>query len=195
MSDKPLIDIWAWSQIEAAADDSLDGERLQRMVEAQAGDARLRAAIERARALRAALRASGQERPPPGLLRTLLAIPRLHARPRAVHAGYASTRAGWATAGGAFAAATLAAIVVANLYAPSIPPPLAGTAEVAPQIDDPPAAAPTAPEVAAVQDLAVALAYLNKSAAVTGREVGAALNVGFTAAFEVSRDSLSRRPE
>ena len=177
MSEKRFFDIWAWSQIEAAADGSLDGESVQRMAEAQDRDARLRAAVARARTVHAALRASGNERPPRGLLGVLLAIPRRHPRARSASAARVPWRSPvWTTAGGAVAAASLVAIVVAGLSeAPVAPPP--------------------EPALAAVQDFEVALAYLSKSAAVTGREVGAALNGGITAALEVSRDSLSRRPD
>lgn len=198
MSDKPLFDIWAWSQIEAAADGCLDGERLQRMTEALARDARLRATVARAQAMNAALRVAGCEPPPPGLLGSLLAIPRLHPRARAAHVARAAAYAPrWSAAGGAVAAAALAAVVVFGLYAPPMPAPSV-PAPVPGQTSDLPPEPPTAravPELAAVHDFVVALAYLNKSAVVTGREVGAALNDGMTAALEVSRDSLSRRPD
>ena len=190
MSDKRLFDIWAWSQIEAAADGSLDRESLERMREAEERDARLRAAIVRARALRGALRASGRESAPRGLLGSLLAIPQRHPRVRKPVARGTASGPVWATAGGAAAAAALAAVVVAGLSGPPLPPPGATTAT-----PEPLAPALTEQELAAAREFAVALAYLNKSAAITGREVGVALNDGFTAALAVSRNSLSRRPE
>lgn len=212
MSDKRLFDIWAWSQIESAADGSVRGESRERMRRAQDRDARLRGAIARARALNGALRAGGRERPPPGLLGALLAIPQRYPRGVVFVARDAARGPAWATAGGAVAAAVLAAIVVAGITAPylsTLPRASVAAQLPAPPIDAPsspltdaPSAPPTAaqsapaaPDTDAAQDFAIALAYLNKSAAITGREIGAALNDGLTAALEVSRESLSRRSD
>jgi hypothetical protein len=130
--------------------------------------------VSRARTVHAVLRESGRERAPAGLIPTLLAIPRGAPRARRARSrSFAPRGPAWATAGGAVAAASLVAIVVAGLAQAPVEP------------------APT-PELAAVQDFEVALAYLGRSAAVTGREVGAALNGGLMAAFAVSRESLSR---
>jgi hypothetical protein len=175
VNENRLFDIWAWSQIEAAADGSLGGESARRMDEAQNGDARLRAAVARARIVHAALGASGRGSPPAGLLGALLALPRRFPRGARAQASPRASRVRlWSTAGGAFATASLAAIAIVGMFGTHVEP-------------------PTQPELAAVHDFELALAYLSMSAAVTGREVGAALNGGLTAALEVSRES--RRPE
>jgi anti-sigma factor RsiW len=111
MTDRDLNREWAQSQIEAWADGSLAGESLERMNAALEGDARLRAAAERAAAVRRALRASSPERMPGGLRRRLLAIP--GRQPRSTN--------WWAWS----AAATAAAIVaVALVLWPVAPPPI-----------------------------------------------------------------------
>jgi hypothetical protein len=111
MTDRDLNREWAHSQIEAWADGSLSGEGLERMNAALAGDARLRAAAERAAAVHRALGMSPPERMPGGLRRRLLAIP--GRQPRSTH------WLAWS------AAATAAAIVaVALVVWPTAPPPI-----------------------------------------------------------------------
>lgn len=173
MTDKRLIDAWAWSQVEAAADGSLDGEAVNRMADAVADDPRLRAAVARARAVRSAIRSSAAVPMPAGLLATLLAIPR--GSPRHDAAARIAGHRPWAPLG-AVAAAGLAAIVVADL---------AGTHMESKR----------QAQLGAVQDFEIAIGYLRQSTAVTSREVGAALNGGVAAALDVSRESLTRRTE
>lgn len=177
MNEMNLCDEWAWSQIEAAADGSLEGANRDRMAAALRRDARLRGAVGRARAVHAALRTGARERPPPGLLTTLLAVPRRAPRRGVADTHRAPRRAPFVFSN-AVAAAFLVAIVVADLFA---------TLEQPGPTPD--------PRLAAVQDFELALAYMSRSAAVTGREVGAALNGGLAAAVDVSRESLSRRSE
>ena len=75
MTERDLSEEWARSQLEAWADGSLTGENRERMAAVLAADPRLRAAAERAVAVRRALRASAPEPVPAGLRRRLLAIP------------------------------------------------------------------------------------------------------------------------
>jgi anti-sigma factor RsiW len=66
---------WAWERIEAFVDDSLEAPECARMYEALRADPRLRAAVERARAVRGALRDLRGAPVPAGLLARLLAAP------------------------------------------------------------------------------------------------------------------------
>jgi anti-sigma factor RsiW len=75
MSEKPERSNWAWERIEALADDSIDAADRARMNEALRADPHLRAAVERARAVRAALRDLRGTPVPAGLLGRLLAAP------------------------------------------------------------------------------------------------------------------------
>jgi len=111
MTDQDLNREWARSQIEAWADGSLSGESLERMNALLARDARLKAAAERAVALRRALRESPVERMPAGLRRRLLAIP--GAERRSSH--------WWALPAAAVAAAIVA---IALALRPVAPPPV-----------------------------------------------------------------------
>jgi hypothetical protein len=112
MTDQDLSREWARSQIEAWADGSLAGESLERMHSALANDARLRAAAERAVAVRRALRDSPGASMPAGLRLRLLAIPGNPSRT-------------WFVALPAMASALAAAIVGAVfLLRPDAPPPI-----------------------------------------------------------------------
>jgi anti-sigma factor RsiW len=111
MTDRDLNREWARSQIEAWADGSLAGDSLERMNAALSTDATLKAAAERALAVRRALRAFSAERMPSGLRRRLLAIPGAERR----------KTYWWALP----AAATAVAIVaVALVLRPTAPPPV-----------------------------------------------------------------------
>jgi len=112
MTDQDLNREWARSQIEAWADGSLAGESLERMHAALASDARLRAAAERAVAVRRALRDSPGASMPAGSRLRLLAIPGNPSRT-------------WFVALPAMASALAAAIVGAVLLLrPDAPPPI-----------------------------------------------------------------------
>jgi hypothetical protein len=108
MTERDLNHEWARTQLEAWADDSLTGDNRERMATALAADPRLRAAAERARALRRALRASSRAPLPAGLRRRLLAIPG-----RSVWPGVALPAA---------AAVALAVVAAATWLRPSPPP-------------------------------------------------------------------------
>ena len=74
MTDRDLNREWAESQLEAWADGSLSAANRERMKAMLAADARLKAAADRAAAVRRALQASAPPMPR-GLRRRLLAIP------------------------------------------------------------------------------------------------------------------------
>jgi anti-sigma factor RsiW len=75
MSERDLNEEWARTQLEAWADGSLTRENRERMAASLEASASLRAAAERAVAIRRSLRASAPEPMPAGLRRRLLAIP------------------------------------------------------------------------------------------------------------------------
>jgi anti-sigma factor RsiW len=75
MSERDLGEEWARTQLEAWADGTLPPESRERMAAVLSADPRLRAAAERALAVRRALRASSAPRLPAGLRSRLLAIP------------------------------------------------------------------------------------------------------------------------
>lgn len=98
MTEKDLTNEWAWSQVEAYADGSLDAAAQARMRTELEHDARLCAAVERAGAVRAALRGMRGAPLPRGLRGRLLRIP-----------GQPTMRMGWlAAAAAAIAAAAIA---------------------------------------------------------------------------------------
>jgi anti-sigma factor RsiW len=75
MTDKDLQNEWAWSQIEAYTDGSLEPSARERMLVELANDARLRAAVERAADVQHALRGMRGAPLPRGLRGKLLRIP------------------------------------------------------------------------------------------------------------------------
>jgi len=162
MTDQDLNREWARSQIEAWADGSLSGESLERMNAALAADARLKAAADRAVAVRRALRAlraSSAERMPAGLRWRLLAIP-----------GAERRSYWWALPA---AAAAVAIVAVALTLRPAPPP----------TIDQ---------RVAAIQDFELAMRYLRDSASLAQSDVTFELGSGLQEALVKSRESLER---
>ncbi|HEX5419302.1 MAG TPA: hypothetical protein VFY39_04815 [Gammaproteobacteria bacterium] len=124
MNDKDLDSSWAWSQIEAMADGSLRGRERRRMRLHVRADARLRRAVEEARAVSAALRGVPRAPLPHGLLLKLIRIPSL-ALPRQSAAdeplgAIARPRASFMARPAGLAAAAIAAtaIVAAFLLLP-----------------------------------------------------------------------------
>ena len=110
MTQRDLSEEWAWSQLEAWADGSLAGESRARMAAALAAHPALRAAADRAVAVRRALRASPRPALPAGLRLRLLAIP---------------GRSGWPTfALPVAAAAAVAVVAIAIALRPETPAPL-----------------------------------------------------------------------
>ena len=166
MTQRDLNEEWAWTQLEAWADDSLTGESRARMAAAIAADQRLAAAAERAVAVHRALREAQSSPMPSGLRRRLLAIP--SRAPRARRSFFIPALA---------SAAVAAAVIAATLWLkPAEPPP------------DPRV-------VAAAQDLETAMRYLQKSAVITQGHVESAIGTGLRDAFATSRDALARETD
>ena len=162
-----LNEEWARTQLEAWADGSLTGESRARMAAAIATDPRLRAAAERAAAVRRALREPEAVSMPRGLRGRLLAIPGQAPRARRSLFVPALVSAGAA-----------AAVVAAVLWLTPQPP------------------ARVDPRVAAVtQDVETALRYLQKTASITQGHVSSAVGSGFGDAFTVTREALERGTE
>jgi hypothetical protein len=110
MTERDLSTEWAKSQLEAWADGSLEGASRERMAAALAASASLRAAAERAVAVRRALRSLPPEPMPAGLRRRLLAIP-------------GNSRSVWRAFALPMAAAAAAAFVAVVWLQPESPPP------------------------------------------------------------------------
>jgi len=165
MTRKDLKNEWARLQIEAYVDGSLDAEDRDRMQAAMAGNAQLRESVERARAVHGQLRTLAGQGAPRALLWRLLAIPRSAPRPAAGPS--------WAWVAAPVMAAALVAVVAIRFGGPAAP--------VAPAPD---------PRAAAVQEFALAMAYLQRSAEVTQRNVNGAVVFGFNEALTVGRDAV-----
>ena len=111
MTARDLNEEWARTQLEAWADGSLTRDNRERMAAALAASASLRAAAERAIAVRSALRVAAPEPMPAGLRRRLLAIP---AGPKNVWRPFALP----------IAASLAAALAAAVWLQPEPPPPV-----------------------------------------------------------------------
>jgi hypothetical protein len=154
---------WARTQIEAWIDGSLEGESRARMAAAIAADPQLAAAVGRAAAVHRALRALPHERVPAGLRRRLLAIP----------AGSAGARRSYWLPAMASAAAAVAVVGVALWLRPEPP-------------------VPPDERAAAIQELEVAMRYLQKSARITQGQVTSAVGGGLRDAFAATRQALDQ---
>lgn len=163
MTDQDLNGEWAQSQLEAWADGSLTGANLERMNAVLRSDARLRAASDRAVAVRRALHEPSGAPLSAGLRLRLLAIP---SKPLRSWRGLALPVA---------AASALAIVAVAFLLRPPVPP-----------------LAPPDPRVAAIEDFELAMRYLQKSARMTESGVTIAVGTGLREALTTSRESLER---
>ena len=154
---------WARSQVEAMADGSLSADAERRMRALIHCDPELKAQVERARALRLELRALTSRRAPRGLARRLWQIPAAN-RPRTLL---------WAPATALASLAVVAITAGLLIYDPG----------------------PTREELArdaAVQDFALVVAYLQKSALVARNEVNAAVGYGMADALATSRSAIER---
>ena len=154
---------WARSQVEAMADGSLTADAERRMRTLMNCDPDIRAQVERARALRLELRALASRRAPQGLARKLWQIPAAD-RPR----GYF-----WAPATAVASIAVVAITAALLLYDPGPSP-----EQLA--------------QEAAVQDFALVVAYLQKSAMVARNEVNEAVGYGVADALATSRGLMER---
>ena len=156
---------WARTQLEAWVDGSLEGDSRARMAAAIAADPQLAAAAERATAVQRALRTLPHERVPAGLRRRLLAIP----------AGSAGARPSYWLPAMASAAAAVAVVGVGvALWLRPDPP-------VTPD-----------ERAAAIQELEVAMRYLQKSARITQGQVTSAVGGGLRDAFAATRQALDQ---
>lgn len=154
---------WAKSQVEAMADESLSVEAERRMRAVLAEDPALAAEVDQARALRRNLRALTGRRAPKGLLRGLWQIPAAD-RPREAYWVPASVLA-------AVAAAALGVSVFLGQPGP--------TPEETARED-------------AMQDFAIALAYLQRSAQLASQEVNEAVGDGMRGAAAIGRQAMVR---
>jgi anti-sigma factor RsiW len=168
MTQKDLNEEWAWTQLEAWADGSLAGESRARMAAAIAADSRLAAAAERAVAVQRALRETHSAPLPRGLRGRLLAIP--SRPPRARRSYFIPALA---------SAAAAVAVVVGALWLQSNPV-------------EPP---PDPRVVAAQQDLATAMRYLQRSAVITEGRVTNAVGTGMRDALAASRNAVARETD
>lgn len=153
---------WAESQIEAMAEGSLSAEAESRMLAAMDRDAGLARRVEQAMVLRRALRGLPGATVPRGLWRRLWRIPTAD-RPRS---GI------WMPAG-VLATAVVAALAIGVLM-------------------NTPAPVPQDEAQAAVEDFAVAMAYLQKSAVMASNEMSETIGSGMAGALEMSRGMLDR---
>lgn len=168
MSKTTIEREWAWTQVEAMADGTLEGGDLERMRRALSEDKELRAAVETARVVLGGLRRAGVPAPPAGLLRRLLAQGGRHRRrPRAT--GAKRSQRGWLIAPLGVASTALIALLFGSMLER-----MSGQAE-----QD------------AVRDFAIAMTYLRESAVVTSEQVGQQLGEGLMTALATSRETLA----
>lgn len=160
-TSKDARDDWAWTQIEAMADDSLAAAERAGMSAAMAADSALRAEVDAARRLAAELRRLPRARPPHGMLARLLAVP-------------GRSRNAWSALAAPLGAAAVAAIGVLLVTAVQ-------------QAPDPEAEA----QAEAIREFALAMTYLQRSAVVTRDEVGGQVGMSLTSVLMASRDSLA----
>ena len=160
---------WAWSRIEAMADDTLTAAERRRMRKAMAADRQLNRAVEDAMSLRGELAHLNRAQVPVALRRRLLSIP--GDRPQAP--------AGFLPVAVAIAAvvAVLVGLAVLLQRAPAPAPAAAAQAQA---------------KAEAVEDFAVAMTYLRRSAVITSAEVSTAVGDGLRDAMAVSREAARK---
>jgi anti-sigma factor RsiW len=166
---------WASSQVESMADGSLSPTEEQRMRAAMSRDPALRAAVERAVALRYELRALDRIALPSGLARRLLA------NARTQHAGRRVRPPPWRWGWLAGAAATL--LVAAGTF---------GVLEQQKVREREAAAAREREAAAALEQVELAMMYLRRTSELAGEHVREAVRTGFLAALQTSREAMER---
>lgn len=158
---------WAWTQVEAMADRSLTGAEQERMRAAMRGDPELRAAVERARALRRELRKLDRAPLPAGLLRRLWRIPK-------------DSRAAWPMRSPLWVAASIAVVAIAVTVALSL------TLRPTPSpLDE--------QRLAAVRDFETAMTYLQWTAQIASLETNQAVTYGIQEALATSRNAIQEQ--
>jgi len=165
---------WAWAQVEAMADGSLEGDDLRRMQRVLSDDARLRAAVAAANAVLRGLRHSPIQSPPAGLLRRLLAQGSASRTRSALHmrrrrSGRQPFQRGWYAAPLGVAATALIALLFGSMLERM----------------------PSQAEQDAMRDFAVAMSYLRQTAETTSDQVEQQLGQGVMSAFVKSRETLA----
>jgi hypothetical protein len=158
---------WAWTQVEAFADGSLEGVALERMQRALESDPRLRRAVARARSVRRELGLLPKHGPSMAFLLRLLQTPPADPGARRQRIAIPAV--------GALAAAAIVAGI--SLWIGSGPAPKPTDAQTA----------------AALQQLELAVHYMRKSAAIAHEELNAAVGHGLREALTVSRESVRDR--
>ena len=159
-----LDQTWAESQIEAMADGSLPADAERRMLALMNRDSGLETRVEQARALRRELRELANVPLPRGLRWRLWRIPTADRRLRSVL---------WMPAG--IMATAVVAVLGVNLY----------FGAQGPSADD-------VARTAAVQDFAVAVSYLQKSAVMARNEINESVGSGVLNALAISRGMIER---
>jgi hypothetical protein len=161
--------LWTSSRVEGMADGSLPPAEARRMRAAMRRDPALRAAVERAIALRRDLRRLDAAAVPRGLRRSLLAIAAERNAPPARYA-----RPAWA-------AGAIAAIV-------------AGTAALLVVQNARESAAVAREQAAALEQVELAMTYLQRSSEKAGAHVRDAMRTSLLAAVETSRKAMKEVP-
>ena len=157
---------WAETQIEGMADGSLSAEAEQRMLAAMRQDRGLADRVDQARALRFGLRQLGNAPVPRGLFGRLWRIP-------AAGRSHASTY--WMPAG-VLAAAVVAAISIGIFQGQQ--------AKDVASMDE--------AEMAAVQDVVIAVSYLQKSMVLAHNEINEVVGSGVFEALAASSGMMNR---
>jgi hypothetical protein len=163
---------WAWSRVEAMADRSLRGAERRRMRDAMAADPKLERAVVSATALRRELERLAHIPTPTTLRRRLLGI----AGDRQHTAPWIRLTATWAVA---FAgAAAVAAFVLLRAAPEQTPSPEVARAKT---------------QAEAVEDFAIAMSYLQKSATIANAEVTTAVGGSLHDALSREADHEQKR--
>ena len=160
---KDLNSEWARSQIEAAAEGSLSPGDRARFAEAMAADASLERAVRQAKRVQLDLARMRASRVPPGLWRSLLAIPRTASEPAARPMRRPLIAAG--------VGAALAAVALTLLLKPTSPSPS------------------TEEQARAVADFELAMSYLQESTEIARTELTTALGGALQRALAGNRDA------
>ena len=159
--------LWTSSRVEGMAEGSLPPAEARRMRAEMRGDPALRAAVERAIALRCELRRLDVAAAPPGLRRRLLAIA---AHPNTLRPTRFARRAWAAGAMTAIMAGTVALLAVQSARER--------------------AAAVALEQAAALEQVELAMTYLQRSSQVAGAHVREAMRASLLAAVETSRKAM-----
>jgi anti-sigma factor RsiW len=177
MKETDLSKKWAWSQVEAMADGSLEPGERRRMRRLMKADPSLEDAVQRARRIRAELRRLDGARVPPRLgarLAAIAAAGRTHASRKPLARPRTSFERSL-LAGAALAAAAIA-VATALLSIQPAPPPS------------------QTPE-AALRDLSAAMQYMRRGAVITKQGVAREVGQGIIEALDIGRSAVGGHSE